>query len=470
MNSACLNGVINLNKCCYSVSMIRTIDNIIDQLNERAPKLLILSERNPLAYNSSGLPRYLNDVYSTMARLLHKADITILYTSYTEEMEHELQGNPELNYVDIDMGGPSGMKRNIDPRSNMKLIKGIHRVLPDKDLVDIHITSELPQMVATAVAVAHRNPLVISPHGGAKQLEGMSWKSMLFSKVVRNYIAPRSSIYALQSTDAVMRTVGVPALLVGNYTKPDFDKEDTTVSNDTLKHELINLIGSRRPLLQVGSLNDRKNQYTTLQAFNNLTDKNTHLIFVFANVELNVDERTDDVSALKGRSAYMDRLIEFTQQQDLQDRVTFYGAIPHADMPVLYKTVANRRGVALIPSTTEGLPGVLLESISAGLPPITSNRDGQADVITHGQNGYLINSPTDHGAIAGCINQLLADETTYDQVSTAAYVRSHDFSHDTFVKRIGLIYAHQLGLQIPQENGLPVLNGYISTSDHLVTA
>lgn len=70
----------------------------------------------------------------------------------------------------------------------------------------------------------------------------------------------------------------------------------------------------------------------------------------------------------------------------LEDRVRFVGRVPREQMPLYYRAA----DYTLLYSTYEGLPHVLLESLEVGTPVIASDRGGNPEVVTHGENGLLV--------------------------------------------------------------------------------
>lgn len=68
----------------------------------------------------------------------------------------------------------------------------------------------------------------------------------------------------------------------------------------------------------------------------------------------------------------------------LQDRVTFYGAVTK---PIALLKAAD---ALLLPSLTEGLPGVILEAMACGVPVVASSAGGIAEVIREGETGFCV--------------------------------------------------------------------------------
>jgi glycosyltransferase involved in cell wall biosynthesis len=82
----------------------------------------------------------------------------------------------------------------------------------------------------------------------------------------------------------------------------------------------------------------------------------------------------------------------------------------------------------LLPSYREGLPNVLIEAGSCGLPLIATNINGCNEVIIEGENGLLI-PPKDVIALTNAIQKLLDDLTLYTHLKSNArdsIVRRYD--------------------------------------------
>ena len=86
----------------------------------------------------------------------------------------------------------------------------------------------------------------------------------------------------------------------------------------------------------------------------------------------------------------------------LADRVRFLGIQPHAALPALLAAA----DVMVLPTVSEGLANVWVESLACGTPVVTSDVGGAREVIDRPEAGRLV--PRDPAAIAGAVNEILA--------------------------------------------------------------
>ena len=87
-----------------------------------------------------------------------------------------------------------------------------------------------------------------------------------------------------------------------------------------------------------------------------------------------------------------------------------------------------KSSIFVMTSHCEGLPLVLLEAINYGLPVVTyAFSCGPKDVITDGQNGFLV-PECDEKALAYHVCQLIEDKELRKRMGAAAFERAKDFS------------------------------------------
>ena len=91
----------------------------------------------------------------------------------------------------------------------------------------------------------------------------------------------------------------------------------------------------------------------------------------------------------------------------IRDSVVFHGWVP----PGAPFFAALKGGdVFVLPSLSEGLPSVIPEAMSQGLPIIASRVGGIPDILQNGEAGILV-PPGDSAALADAICRLLIDQS-----------------------------------------------------------
>jgi len=107
------------------------------------------------------------------------------------------------------------------------------------------------------------------------------------------------------------------------------------------------------------------------------------------------DAKPDDRS-------YVNGLIGLAERLRIRDRVIFTGL--RTDVPALLSCA----DVSVMPSLNEALPNVLLESMAAGVPVVSTAVGGAPEAVHDGVTGLLVPAG-DAGAIARAVGQLLSD-------------------------------------------------------------
>jgi glycosyltransferase involved in cell wall biosynthesis len=118
----------------------------------------------------------------------------------------------------------------------------------------------------------------------------------------------------------------------------------------------------------------------------------------------------------------------------LQDRVVMTGE--RQDVLALIQLM----DVLVLTSTTEGLPNVLLEAAACGVPVVTTDAGGAAEVVADGETGFVARCH-DHSGIAGWIVKLMRDRSLRRRFGNAARVRVQAmFSADRFAAAVQACY------------------------------
>jgi glycosyltransferase involved in cell wall biosynthesis len=102
-------------------------------------------------------------------------------------------------------------------------------------------------------------------------------------------------------------------------------------------------------------------------------------------------------------------------QHDLQNDVSFIGAVPHTKLPQFISAA----DVVVIPSLMEASSLFLIESMACKRPVIATNVGGIPEIMN--ESCGLLVPPRDSFALSQAINKLLADRDLRDNLAREAY-------------------------------------------------
>jgi glycosyltransferase involved in cell wall biosynthesis len=112
-----------------------------------------------------------------------------------------------------------------------------------------------------------------------------------------------------------------------------------------------------------------------------------------------------------------------SQRQRLERQAIDLGLVPESvefagdvsDPSDLYRVV----DLLVIPSDHEGTPNVALEAMASGLPVVATRVGGLPDIISHGENGLLV-EPDDEQALYSALREMIDDEALRRQCGQRA--------------------------------------------------
>jgi len=212
----------------------------------------------------------------------------------------------------------------------------------------------------------------------------------------------RSSVIAI--TDFTRRylieTYNIPAKKVALiYQGTDTERFQHSESAWKEAQDRYPLPGDASPILgSIGSFEPRKGHPVLFKALEELVKNrlpNAHLMMVGDGP----DERM---------------LKESMKALGLERNISFF---PFTDEP---NYIYERLDITVLPSLyKEGLPNVLLESESMGVPVVASNVGGISEIVFDGETGYLV-EPGNELALASSITEVWANQDDYQAMSEKA--------------------------------------------------
>ena len=119
--------------------------------------------------------------------------------------------------------------------------------------------------------------------------------------------------------------------------------------------------------------------------------------------------------SLEMDAAYVEAIRRRIKDAGLTSRVSLLGALPARELAA--RCAASH--VMAVPSSYEGFGIVYLEGMHFGLPAIASTAGAAKEIITHGENGFLVD-PGDAAALAQCLKTVMTDRQRLLEMSLAA--------------------------------------------------
>ena len=172
---------------------------------------------------------------------------------------------------------------------------------------------------------------------------------------------------------------------------------------------------TRKIILSVGHLIDRKGHELVIDALRNIEDATLLIV---------------------GDGPRRGALEAQVERAGLVGRVRFLGARPHEKLSEIYSTA----DILVLASSREGWPNVLLEAMACGTPCIATNIPGSDEVIDDPAAGRLVDQHTPE-AIAEAVKTLLADPPS--RAETRGYAER--YSWDDTVDGMAQIYSTLAG-------------------------
>ena len=109
----------------------------------------------------------------------------------------------------------------------------------------------------------------------------------------------------------------------------------------------------------------------------------------------------------------------------------------HGGFDRLPSLPAEQYDLFLYTSEWDGLPNVLLEAISLGLPIVASNVGGISELIHHEKTGFLITPYDDADQFSDCLRKIAENPSVLGPISDNAYqLVSSRHSWETFNGRM----------------------------------
>jgi len=218
--------------------------------------------------------------------------------------------------------------------------------------------------------------------------------------------------FSLQHADGVVVPSKYLKHVVTDYFKVLPEKVVVIPNGVNVHNEVIRRVqdGNNKNILFIGRLENWKGLDTLIEALRLLPAEYT--------------------ATIVGDGSVKESLKLQVASYKLQDRVRFVGRIPHSE---LEQYVAN--AVCLYEGTEyEGMPHIVLESWSFGVPVIISDFPANTELVNDGETGLVFHMG-DAKDFVRAVKRLCSDSALWNKLSNGGFEKHKEFNADKVMKQ-----------------------------------
>ncbi len=396
--------------------------------------LLIIAANSP-KISKGGIERYMSNFIDYAKG---KEDNFFFLYAVADEESHETYDNVSVSHVALmnkqytEIEGKQLTARNISRQRLTDFHAHIQKFVRDNKIDTICVenfqTSAEPgySIMVNMISLSESIPVVLNLHSfPTKEIHEALIKDLLWDKVmcVSNSVAG----------DCFVK--GVPAdLLITNHLGVNTEIFNPQVDKKTLKKELgleedtflilhaSRIISGRREVL------DEKGFTYLIEAFSRVSQKDDNLRILFA-VALPPERLKNEYEAA------LEKLKGYLKVYGVEDKVI----LKNFELDEMPKVYAGSE-LFILASENETFGQVIIESMACGTPVISTSVGGILEIVTSGQNGFLIHQK-DVAALERRIKDLVTSQDLRTQFSKNGLetVRTKFLSTDKFAKAVEIL-------------------------------
>jgi UDP-glucose:(heptosyl)LPS alpha-1,3-glucosyltransferase len=126
--------------------------------------------------------------------------------------------------------------------------------------------------------------------------------------------------------------------------------------------------------------------------------------------------------------------------EDMIEKVGLRGRVfflpPRPDVEFFYAAA----DVYVGPSLEDAFAQPPAEAMSCGLPVITSRNNGGAEIIRHGETGFIIEDPSDAAKLAEIIRALVSDPSLCHRIGEAAAATARGLTWEENARQMRMLF------------------------------
>lgn len=338
------------------------------------------------------------------------------------EVHIATNGDEKIPYCDVKH--KISFERSPYKLNNLKAIKDLRKIVLKEKFDIIHTHTPMGSVVTRLASIKARKNgtrVIYTAHGfhffkGASKLNWLIFYPVekFLSKYTDCLITINKEDYEL-AKDKFKKCKQIEYVPGVGIDEEKFNFEMT----EKEKNDLRKSIGLKKDdfvLIQVGELNENKNQIMSIEAMREIVKKHDNIHIVLAGT-----------GTLE--SFYKEKIKEY----NLKENVHLLGY--RKDVPKLLRI----SDVLLSLSHREGLPVNVIEAMFCGLPVIATNCRGNRDLVKNEKNGYMIEI-NDVSLLIKKIEKLYKDKEQYKEFKEYNKKEIKQYRLENIVKLMEKIY------------------------------
>jgi glycosyltransferase involved in cell wall biosynthesis len=276
----------------------------------------------------------------------------------------------------------------------------LREVMKKSDLIFLRIPTMNTFLTYFLIKI-YKKPFITYQVGDEKEIVRNSTKYNNFSRFLAHTMASiHSALYKKIIKKAAVSFFLAPQLMELTKKKNSIFFFTSLITDQDISYHQMNAdMTSPINLLYVGRISNEKGLAYLVHAVKNLIQKG-----LVTNL------------TLCGEGKEKDELERLASELDIKNNIRFTGQIPWEKIKRIYSS----HDIFVLPSLSEGVPKVILESMAAGLPVIATRIGGIPNLINQNENGILI-PPKSPSAIANAVENIFKNRGLREEIIQNAY-------------------------------------------------
>jgi len=238
--------------------------------------------------------------------------------------------------------------------------------------------------------------------------------SRWFCNISNVVIAPSLKIKKLLYSYGVKKHIPIHVLPTGI----DINKFKPSARIRSSMRKKLKISSDKKILIHVGRIGEEKNVEFVVKAFAEIKKAYDNVLLMMV-----------------GDGYFLGRLKEIVDELGLKNSVLFTGTVPYEDIVAYYQA----SDIFVFASLTDTQGIVILEAMGCGLPIVTIKDDAFSDIITDGQEGFMIENQSVK-VFAQRVSEILKNKELYENFSSLARKHVVNFSKERTAEKLEEIY------------------------------